>query len=114
MSTLVRTIDVTAPLSYVNKEWTEFIFRQVVGHYQTNLADLAEPIAGDEREAHSGVVRLTAIDDKHTRIALELEYTPVSRDDADGEEEVVLGRMERDLTRFKLFLEEQCRRDGRV
>ena len=114
MSTLARMIDVKAPLSYVDKEWTEFMFRQLMGHYQTNLADLTEPVAGDEREADSGVVRLTAIDDTHTRIALELEYTPVSRDNAAAEEEVVLGRLQRDLTQFKLFLEEQCRRDGCV
>ena len=113
MSTLARTIDVKAPLRNVNKEWTEFMFRQLVGHYQTNLADLTEPIAGDEREADSGVIRLTEIDDMHTRIALELEYTPVSRDHA-KEEEVVLGRLERDLAQFKLFLEEQCRRNGCV
>ena len=113
MSTLARTIDVKAPLSNVNKEWTEFMFRQLVGHYQTNLADLTEPMAGDEREADSGVIRLTEIDDMHTRISLELEYKPVSRDHA-KEEEVVLGRLERDLTQFKLFLEEQCRRNGCV
>jgi len=114
MSTLARMIDVKAPLSYVDKEWTAFIFRQLVGHYQTNLADLTEPVAGDEREADSGLVRLTEIDDTHTRIALELEYTPLSRDNAEAEEEVVLGRLQRDLTQFKLFLEEQCRRDGCV
>jgi hypothetical protein len=112
MSTLTRTIDVKAPISYVNKEWTEFMFRQLIGHYQTNLADITEPVAGDEREADSGVVRLAEIDDTLTRITLELEYTPVSWDGADEEEQVVLGRLERDLSQFKLFLEEQCRRDG--
>jgi len=113
MSTLARTIDVKAPLRYVNKGWTEFMFRRLVGHYQTNPAGLTEPVTGDEREADSGVIRLTEIDDMHTRIALELEYTPVSRDHAE-EEEVVLGRLERDLAQFRLFLEGQCRRDGCV
>lgn len=112
MSTLTRTIDVNAPLAYVNKEWTEFMFRQLVGHYQTNLADVSEPVEGNERAADSGVVKLVEIDDTHTRITLTLDYTPVSRDHAGGEDEVVLSRLERDLKQFKLFLEGQCRRDG--
>lgn len=70
MSTLIRTIAVNAPLGYVNKEWTEFMFRHLIGHYQSNLADLTEPVEGDERAADSGVVRLAEIDDTHTRPAL--------------------------------------------
>ncbi len=114
MSTLTRTIDVKAPLRYVDKEWTEFMFRQLIGHYQANLADLTEPVEGDERAADRGLVRLVEIDDGHTRITLELEYTPVSWDAAAEEEDAVLRRLERDLAQFKLFLEEQCRRDGCV
>jgi hypothetical protein len=82
MSTLTRTIDVTAPLRYVNKERTDFMSRQLEGHSQPNMGNLTEPAEGDEREADSRVVKLAEIDDSHTRITLELEYTPVSRDDA--------------------------------
>ena len=114
MSVLSGTIDMNAPITYVNKEWTEFMFRRLVGHYQSNLADLTEPVEGGVADADSGIVRLAEIDSTHTRITLEVEYAPLPTSDASEREEAVVELLERDLTQFKLFLEEQCRRDDCV
>ena len=55
MAEITRSIDVDAAISDVDHEWTEFMFRTLVGHYQGAAADVEWTVADDaERRAWSG------------------------------------------------------------
>ena len=56
MAEITRSIDVDAAIGDVDQEWTEFMFRTLVGHYRGSAAEVEWTPADDAEEA--GVVLL--------------------------------------------------------
>lgn len=98
MATIERWIDVDAEISDADREWTEFMIRSLVGHYQTATADIEWSLADDLEE--SGLVTLADLGAGRTRITLSIEYTGES-----GAEEAVGAHLDRDLAESKRFAE---------
>lgn len=95
MAEITRSIDVDAAIGAVDKEWTQFMFRTLVGHYQGAPADVEWTPADDAEE--SGVVKLEELPGDRTRVSVTVEF--------DGDESKVAAHLDRDLGMFKAFAE---------
>ena len=98
MATIERWIDVDAEISETDREWTEFMFRSLVGNYTTPTEDLEWSLAEDAEK--SGLVTLADLGAGRTRITVNLVYTG-----GPGAEEAVGAHLDRDLAEFKRFAE---------
>ena len=98
MATIERWIDVDAEITETDREWTEFMFRSLVGHYQTATADVEWSLADDVEKG--GLVTLADLGAGHTRVTVSLDYTG-----GPGAEEAVGAHLDRDLAEFKRFAE---------
>jgi uncharacterized membrane protein len=135
MSTIEESIYVNAPIRKVYSQWTQFeefpLFMAGIlevrqlddkrSHWRTNIggkeidfiAEITEQLP-DKRIAwrsrsgasHAGVVTFDALNDRQTRIMIQMEYEPEGIIESAGD---ALGfttrRIENDLERFKEFIE---------
>jgi hypothetical protein len=95
MPEITRSTEVDAAIGDVDKEWTEFMFRTLVGHYQGGLADVEWTPADDAEK--DGVVALEELAGGRTRVSVTVKF--------DGDESEVATHLERDLRLFKAFAE---------
>jgi hypothetical protein len=95
MAEITRSIDVDADIKDVDKEWTQFMFRTLVGHYRGKPADVEWTPADDAED--EGVVRLEALPGDRTRVSVTVEF--------EGDEATVAAHLDRDLGMFKRFAE---------
>jgi hypothetical protein len=95
MAEITRSIDVDAAIGDVDQEWTQFMFRTLIGHYQGDPADVEWTPADDAEQG--GVVRLEALPEDRTRVSVTVEFQ--------GDEAKVSAHLERDLKLFKAFAE---------
>ena len=112
MSTLSESINVNVPAKFADREWSEFMFRRLVGHYMTSLGEITWGTTGDESDAESGIVRFFTEGDLLTKVTIELEYEPHSWSDFDAEEVSVRERLRDDLQRYKTFLVRRCEEES--
>ncbi len=94
MAKLTRSTDVDVPIAKVDKEWTQFMFRTLIGHYQASAADVEWSPADDAKQA--GVVTLEEIPGG-TRVSVTVDFQ--------GDAVAVAAHLERDLKEFKTFAE---------
>ena len=135
MGISTHSIEVDAPLQAVYNQWTQFEeFPRFMGgvvevcqldekraHWRTNIGgkekefdtEITEQIP-DKRiawrsvlgAAHAGVVTFHPLSDRQTRIMLQMEYEPDGMvEDAADALGIVTRRIEKDLERFKEFIE---------
>jgi len=95
MAEITRSMDVDAAAGDVDREWTQFLFRTLVGHEGAPEADLEWTPADDAER--TGVVRLEALGGERTRVSVTVEF--------EGDEAPVAAHLERDLELFKDFAE---------
>jgi hypothetical protein len=112
MSTLSESILVGVPVQFADREWSEFMFRRLVGHYMTSLGEIVWGTAGDESDADSGIVRFFTEGDKLAKVTVELEYEPHSWADFEAEEETVRKRLREDLEHYRAFLAQRCKEEN--
>jgi uncharacterized membrane protein len=112
MSTLSESIDVDVPARFADREWSEFVFRRLVGHHMTTLGEITWGTTGDESDATSGIVRFFTKGDQLTKVTVELEYEPHSWSDFETEEAIVRERLRDDLQRYKAFLLRRCQEES--
>ena len=98
MATIARWIDVDAEMSAADREWTEFMFRSLVGHYKTSIEGVEWSLADDVEK--SGLVTLADLGAGRTRVTVSLDY-----EGGAGAEEAVGAHLDRDLAEFKRFAE---------
>ena len=98
MPTSERSVDVDAEITYADREWTEFLFRSLVGHYRTAAEDVEWSPAEDVEQ--SGLVTMAKLEGGRTRVTVAVEHV------GDAAAEAAVGaHLERDLKEFKTFAE---------
>ncbi len=136
MTTIEKSVDVVAPVRTAYNQWTQFesfpVFMEGVDriiqetptrtHWETSIGGVSREFDAeiteqhpDERIAwravdgqhHAGVVTFHRIDDRTTRVHLQMEYEPESLTEKAGTALGVVGhRIQGDLNRFKEFIEQ--------
>jgi hypothetical protein len=94
MAEITRSIDVDTAIGDVDQEWTQFMFRTLVGHYQGHASDVEWTPADDAEEA--GTVLFEEMPGG-TRVSITVQF--------EGDEAKVAKHLERDLKTFKAFAE---------
>jgi uncharacterized membrane protein len=135
VTTIEKSVDVVAPVRAAYNQWTQFesfpSFMEGVDeirqqtetrtHWRTSIGGVTREFDAeiteqhpDERVAwrsvdgprHAGVVTFHRLDDRTTRVHLQMEYTPESLTEKAGSALGVVGhRIQGDLDRFKEFIE---------
>jgi uncharacterized membrane protein len=98
MPTIERSVDVDAEITAADNEWTEFMFRNLVGHYAARTEDIDWSLADDVEKG--GLVTMAQLEGGRTRVTVSLVY----EGDATAED-AVGAHLERDLKEFKVFAE---------
>lgn len=106
MAAIKASITVDVPLEFADLEWSEFMLQSLLSGYTRGLTDV-EPLI-DEDDMKAGKVDLTTEGDRLVNVAVELEYTPRTRDTADEEVARAQATLERDLEKYRLFVLDRC------
>jgi uncharacterized membrane protein len=142
VTTIEKSVDVATPVRSAYNQWTQFesfpSFMEGVEritqetptrtHWTTNIGGVTREFDAeiteqhpDERVAwrtvdgppHSGVVTFHRIDDRTTRVHLQMEYSPETfTEKAATALGVVSSRIQGDLNRFKEFIEKRGHETG--
>ena len=78
MARLSGSVEADVPITFADKEWTEFTFRSY-GSYAREFADVATSLA--EIDADAGTVTFETEGARLVRVSVEVEYTPRGRDE---------------------------------
>ena len=109
MPTIHASVDVDAPLEFVELEWSEFMLESLLNGYARGLID-EEPLL-DEDDMKAGDVRLTTEGDRLVKVDVRLDYTPRSTGGgAATEVSRAQATLERDLERYRRFVLARCER----
>jgi hypothetical protein len=108
MPTIHASVDVDAPLEFVELEWSEFVLDSLLSGYARGLID-EEPLI-DEGDMKAGQVEFTTEGDRLIKVDVRLEYTPRSSFGADSEVSRAQATLERDLERYRRFVTGRCER----
>ena len=142
MTTVQDSVDVAVPVSTAYNQWTQFEsfpafmsgverIHQVTDtktHWETKVAGVRREFDAeiteqhpDERVAwrtvdgphHAGVVTFHRLDDRHTRVTLQMEFDPEGLAEKAGAALGVVDRQSKgDLERFKEFIESKGSETG--
>ena len=108
MPTIHASVDVDAPLEFVELEWSEFMLESLLNGYARGLID-EEPLL-DEDDMKAGDVKFTTEGDMLVKVDVRLEYTPRSSAEAESEITRAQATLERDLEKYRLFVTGRCER----
>ncbi len=108
MAAIKASITVDVPLEFADLEWSEFMLKSLLSGYTRGLTDV-EPLI-DEEDMKAGKVDLTTEGDRLVKVAVELDYTPRTKDTADEEVARAQATLERDLEKYRLFVLDRCQK----
>lgn len=106
MAAIKASITVDVPLEFADLEWSEFMLKSLLSGYTRGLTDVEPLIDADDMQA--GKVDLTTAGDRLVNVAVELDYSPRTRDTADEEVARAQATLERDLEKYRLFVLDRC------
>lgn len=110
MATLTGSIEADVPIAFADREWTEFVFRNLYGNYAKGFDDVAA--STNETDADSGTVKFETEGDRLVKVSVELEYTPRAGDDPGEEVARAQARLNRDLEKYRTFLLRRCEQES--
>ena len=110
MAVLKGSIEADVPIQFADREWTEFVFRNLYGNYARGFDDVAASI--NETDADSGTVRFETEGDRLVKVSVELEYTPRGHGDPVDEVAKAQARLDRDLEKYRTFLLRRCEQES--
>jgi hypothetical protein len=94
-----QSVEVNVPAAVANKEWTQFVFWNIY-HRPLGVPDESEA------DPEAGFVHLEAVDDRTTRVTVDLNYCANLGDLSDAEEIAkVEEHLSGTLARYKEFIE---------
>ena len=105
MAILSGSIEADVPIAFADREWTEFVFRNLYGNFTKRSDEVDSSVS--ESDADSGTVRLETKGDRLVEVSVELQYTPHGGD-AGNEVAQAQARLDRDLERYRAFLLKRC------
>ena len=108
MTTIHASVDVDAPLEFVELEWSEFVLQSLLNGYARGLID-EEPLI-DEDDMKAGDVEFTTEGDRLVKVDVRLDYEPRSVAEADRELSRAQATLERDLEKYRRFVTGRCER----
>jgi hypothetical protein len=110
MAILSGSIEADVPIAFADREWTEFVFRNLFGNYAKGFEDIAASI--NETDADSGTVKFETEGDRLVKVSVELQYTPRAGGDPDEEVVRAQAHLERDLEKYRAFLVKRCEQES--
>jgi hypothetical protein len=111
MATLKGSIEADVPISFADREWSEFMWRSLYGSFATGFSDVADasPSAID---ADSGTVTFETEGERLVKVSVEVKYIP--RPDVERATDIARAQaqLERDLQKYRTFLLRRCEQES--
>ena len=108
VATIQASVEVDVPLEFADLEWSEFLLDSLLSGYTRGLTDV-EPLI-DEDDMKAGKVDFTTEGERLVRVTVALEYAPRTKDTATDEVARAQATLERDLEKYKAFVQDRCTR----
>jgi hypothetical protein len=109
MAVLTGSVEADVPIQFADREWSEFVWRSLYGNFARGFEEDASAI--NETDADSGTVTFQTEGDRLVKVTVEVDYTPRSRSDPDGEVHRAQARLDRDLAKYRDFLLHRCEQE---
>ena len=109
MAILSGSIEADVPIAFADREWTEFVIRNLYGNHATGFVD-ASP-SGTDSEADSGTVKFENQGERPVKVSVELRYTPHGANPG-AEIAEAQARLEHDLDNYRVFLLKRCEQES--
>lgn len=110
MAVLTGSIEADVPISFADREWTEYVWRSLYGSFARGSADVSGSLV--DLDADSGSVKFETEEDRVVRVSVELEYTPHAGGDPEADVARAQARLDRDLQKFRTFLLQRCEQEA--
>jgi len=111
MATLKGSIEADVPITFADREWSEFMWRSLYGSFAKGFADVADasPSAID---ADSGTVTFETEGERLVKVSVEVKYTPHEAADSTAEVAHAQAQLDRDLEKYRIFLLRRCEQEN--
>jgi hypothetical protein len=106
MPVLTGTIEADVPVSFADREWREFVGRSVYDRFPQGYEDLRSSLR--DFDADEGRVAFADLGRNHTRVSIELEYTPHDPVDPGSDVARAQRELDRDLEKYRDFVLRRC------
>jgi hypothetical protein len=111
MATLKGSIEADVPITFADREWSEFMWRSLYGSFAKGFAEVADASVS-AIDAESGTVTFETEGERLVKVTVEVKFVP--RADADRDQEIVRAQaqLERDLEKYRTFLLKRCEQES--
>ncbi len=106
MPLLTGTIEADVPVSFADREWREYVGRAVYDRFPEGYEDVRSSFA--DFDADAGQVTFADLGSNRSRVRVELQYTPQSATDPEGDVVRAQRELDRDLDKYRDFLLRRC------
>ena len=110
MATLKGSIEADVPITFADREWSEFMWRSLYGSFAKGFTDVADASVS-AIDADSGTVTFETEGERLVKVSVEVKFVP--REDADRDQEIARAQaqLERDLDKYRTFLLKRCEQE---
>jgi hypothetical protein len=111
MATLKGSIEADVPVTFADREWSEFMWRSLYGSFARGFTEVADASVS-AIDADSGTVTFETEGERLVKVSVEVKFVP--REDANRDQEIARAQaqMERDLEKYRTFLLRRCEQDS--
>ncbi len=106
MPLLTGSIEADVPVSFADREWSEFIGRSVYDRFPEGYEDLRSSLA--DLDADDGTVAFADLGDGRARVSVEIDYTAHDRVDPGSDVARAQRELDRDLGKYRDFVLRRC------
>ena len=111
MATLRGSIEADVPITFADREWSEFMWRSLYGSFARGFTDVADASVS-ALDADSGTVTFETEGERLVKVAVEVKFTPRPGADRDQQITHAQAQLERDLEKYRIFLLRRCEQES--
>ena len=111
MATLKGSIEADVPITFADREWSEFVWRSLYGSFAKGFTEVADASVS-AIDAESGTVTFETEGERLVKVSVEVKFIP--RADADRDQQIAhaQAQLERDLKKYRTFLLRRCEQES--
>jgi hypothetical protein len=111
MATLKGSIEADVPITFADREWSEFMWRSLYGSFEKGFTDVADASVS-AIDADSGTVTFETEGDRLVKVSVEVKYIPRAGTERDADIARAQAQLVRDLEKYRIFLLKRCEQES--
>jgi hypothetical protein len=111
MAILKGSIEADVPITFADREWSEFMWRSLYGNFAKGFTDVAD-VSASAIDADSGTVTFETEGERLVKVSVEVKYVPREGADRDAEIARAQAQLDGDLEKYRHFLLKRCEQEN--